>query len=87
MISGLLLLLIFYLKGSNRTCACVDCTESCPAPPPLEPQPEPWEIFGIPGLYAVMAAVFILGSIVILVMAFFSRRSAGKYAAGHRSMD
>jgi len=71
--------------GSNRPCACVDCVDSCPAPAPYVPPPAPWEIFGMPGLYAVMAAVFILGSIVILVMAFFSRRSSGKYASGHRS--
>ncbi|CAG7836043.1 unnamed protein product [Allacma fusca] len=74
-----------FAPGANRSCSCVDCLDACPAPPPIVPEPDPWRIGGIDGFYVVMAVVFVLGTIAILCLAFFSRRSSTKYQGGGRT--
>lgn len=53
---------IFKQQGTTPACSCVDCTSSCPKPPPLEPTPEKFQLKGFDGNVVVIFAVFLLGS-------------------------
>ncbi|XP_046748991.1 NPC intracellular cholesterol transporter 1 isoform X2 [Diprion similis] len=62
------------LKGEKYACGCVDCEESCPAPP-LPPLPQPFSLLHYDGYAVIMVITFILGTIVFMaIVACFGNR-------------
>jgi hypothetical protein len=59
-------------QNSSHACSCVDCEDACPAPPPAPPAPIPFVIFNTDGYTVVAGGVFLLGSLVIVFLAFLS---------------
>ncbi|RWS22853.1 hypothetical protein B4U80_06114, partial [Leptotrombidium deliense] len=61
--------------GYNDTCSCMDCFASCPHKP-KKPQPEPFEILGVDGMYIVMGCVYTLFVIIstIAFVVYFARK-------------
>ncbi|XP_050509749.1 NPC intracellular cholesterol transporter 1-like isoform X4 [Diabrotica virgifera virgifera] len=57
--------------GISPACSCIDCEESCPVPPPQPPPVQPFTIAGLDGYAFVMTVVFLVGSTVFLLGAFF----------------
>ncbi|CRL00931.1 CLUMA_CG014455, isoform A, partial [Clunio marinus] len=53
--------------GIKPACSCVDCTLSCPKPPPPEPVPTIFLIWGLDGYAVVMFFIFILGSTMFVL--------------------
>lgn len=52
----------FVPQGTTPACSCVDCASSCPKPPPPEPVPQKFLIWGLDGYMVVMFFIFLLGS-------------------------
>ncbi|XP_045523161.1 NPC intracellular cholesterol transporter 1 isoform X2 [Pieris brassicae] len=48
------------LTEGQPGCSCLDCAESCPAPPPTPPLPRPFTIAGGDGYAVCMAIVFVI---------------------------
>ncbi|XP_046427089.1 NPC intracellular cholesterol transporter 1 isoform X2 [Neodiprion virginianus] len=62
------------LKGEKYACGCVDCEQSCPAPP-LPPLPQPFSLLHYDGYAVIMMITFILGTIVFAsIVACFGNR-------------
>lgn len=53
---------ILYSQGVKPACSCVDCASSCPKPPPPEPIPQRFIIWGCDGYVIVMLFIFLIGS-------------------------
>ncbi|CAL4069350.1 unnamed protein product, partial [Meganyctiphanes norvegica] len=53
---------------NSRACACVDCKDACPVPPPLPPLPQPFDILGYDGLAVIMVFFFLLISSAFLTV-------------------
>ncbi|KAG7205223.1 hypothetical protein KM043_018307 [Ampulex compressa] len=67
------------LNKNTPACSCVDCEQSCAAPPPAPPLPEPFSILGYDGYAVTMIIVFICGSsfFTLLVACFSNRKQIG----------
>ncbi|XP_031783378.1 NPC intracellular cholesterol transporter 1 isoform X3 [Nasonia vitripennis] len=58
------------VNAKSPACSCVDCHESCPAPPPLPPLPKPFSLIGCDGYAVIMTIVFICGSAIFILSLF-----------------
>lgn len=71
--------LCFVPQGATPACSCVDCASSCPKPPPPEPVPLKFLIWGLDGYMVVMFFIFLLGSFMfVLGTGCCSSAEAGK---------
>ncbi|XP_050509728.1 NPC intracellular cholesterol transporter 1-like isoform X1 [Diabrotica virgifera virgifera] len=75
--------------GISPACSCIDCEESCPVPPPQPPPVQPFTIAGLDGYAFVMTVVFLVGSTVFLLGAFFcsGRKNLGRNAYSYSRDD
>lgn len=72
-------LLFTFPQGVTPACSCVDCASSCPKPPPPEPVPQRFLIWGLDGYMVVMFFIFLLGSgMFVLGTGCCSSTEAGK---------
>ncbi|XP_057666723.1 NPC intracellular cholesterol transporter 1-like isoform X1 [Diorhabda carinulata] len=55
------------LDGVSPACSCVDCQESCPAPPPTPSPTPPFKIAGMDGYVFIMIIVFVVGTVIFLI--------------------
>jgi hypothetical protein len=66
-------------QGVRPACSCVDCVSSCPKPPPPEPLPQPFRIWGLDGYFFVMFFIFLLGSgMFVMGTGYCSSSEAGE---------
>ena len=67
-------------QGKTPACSCVDCQESCPAPPPLPPAPEPFTVLNYDGYAVIMFIVFLSGVaiFVVFLVCFDNRKKIGE---------
>lgn len=68
------------INENTLPCTCVDCEESCPAPPPRPAPNGPFIIFGSDGYAVIMSIVFVLGSILFLFVTFVCNRCTSAVA-------
>ncbi|XP_056644165.1 NPC intracellular cholesterol transporter 1-like isoform X3 [Diorhabda sublineata] len=68
------------VDGISPACSCVDCEESCPAPPYVPSPVQPFKIFGLDGYAVVMTVIFVVGSAIFLisVLLFSGRNNIGR---------
>lgn len=65
-------------QDSVPACACSDCEESCPVPPPEPPAPMPLTIGGVDAFTVIMAVVFVVGTALFLMgVCLFPARQRG----------
>ncbi|XP_055386647.1 NPC intracellular cholesterol transporter 1 isoform X2 [Condylostylus longicornis] len=77
------------LNIKKQACACIDCEESCPKPPPEPPKPEPFRFAGFDTYTLIMVVVFLIGTLLFLmgVCLFPSKPEDSDISADSRTND
>ncbi len=69
-------------QANTSACSCVDCEQSCPAPPKPMPPSKPFLIFNMDGYAVVMFFVFLIFSVLFVIGAYLCapETSVGKFS-------
>ncbi|XP_049962855.1 NPC intracellular cholesterol transporter 1-like [Schistocerca serialis cubense] len=70
---------------NTTACSCIDCTDSCPAPPPIPPPVQPFTICGLDGGVFIMILLFSLGTLTFLSVVSCKHCCCTDQSTGHEN--